>query len=779
MDEITAITGLNFKLINENYADWPVIYEMARSGQASLIADLIWSQEREAYFIWPEMGIQPDYFALISKSEYRDIMISEIPNVRVGVAQSTIYASTLKLWFPDHPNIVEYENMDGALLALQRGEVDMVMSSQRRLMFVTHFLELPGYKTNIVFGEPIHTISALNRNEETLYSIIDKAFKIIDTVGISERWMRRTYDYRAKVAEAQMPWLLGATALALITLALIVIMLLRYFNSRKLKEVEAKEKEAIERTQIIYDTAPYASCMIDMNGQLVDCNQEVVKIFGIPDKEFFLKNFFTLLFPKYQPDGALSTEVSAKNIRIAFEKGYNCFECMHQKLNGEPLPSEITLVRVKYRGKNVIAGHFRDLTEQKAMVQLAKQQAEAEAANRAKTSVLATMSHEMRTPMNAIIGLTDLILEEDAVPDNTRETLKKIDAAGYSLLSLINDVLDISKVEAGKMELTQVQYDTANLLNDIITLNRVRIADKPITFTLDIDENLPASLFGDDLRIKQILNNLLSNAFKYTKVGNVILGVDCQKNEELGTVLVTFYVRDTGIGIREEDLSKLFTDYSQLDTRANRSIEGTGLGLSLTKKLVGLMDGEISVESEFGKGSTFRVRIHQGFVSDDLISKEVVEKLRIFRYSDYKKQEQRKLQRSDLSYARVLVVDDFSANFDVAARMLRKYKMQVDSATNGQDAVDCIAAGNPVYNAVFMDHMMPGMDGIEATKLIRALGTKYAENIPIIALTANAIAGNEQMFLDNGFSAFLTKPFNALGLDAIIQQWVRDKEKEK
>jgi CheY-like chemotaxis protein len=242
-------------------------------------------------------------------------------------------------------------------------------------------------------------------------------------------------------------------------------------------------------------------------------------------------------------------------------------------------------------------------------------------------------------------------------------------------------------------------------------------------------------------------------------------------------VWVTFTITDTGIGIRQEDIAKLFTDYNQVDTKANRAIEGSGWGLSITKKFVELMGGQISVESEYGKGSIFRGRIRQGFVTDTPIGKETAENLRTFRFSDRKKQAQRKVTRQNLNYAKVLVVDDFPTNLDVTAGMLLKYKMQVDCLLSGKEAVDRISAGEPVYDAVFMDHMMPGMDGVEATKLIRTLGTKYAENIPIIALTANAVTGNEQMFLENGFNAFLPKPFNAMKLDSIVQQWIRDKKR--
>jgi CheY-like chemotaxis protein len=336
-------------------------------------------------------------------------------------------------------------------------------------------------------------------------------------------------------------------------------------------------------------------------------------------------------------------------------------------------------------------------------------------------------------------------------------------------MGLINDVLDFSKIEAGKLEPMPVQYDMANLLNDIITLNMVRIGEKPIVFKLDINGSLPSTLYGDDLRVKQILNNLLSNAFKYTEKGTVTLSVSSQNDYD--NVWVTFSVADTGIGIRQEDIGKLFSDYNQVDTRANRKIEGTGLGLSITKRFVEMMGGEIVVESEYGKGTVFRARICQGFVTDEQIAKETIENLCGFRYSD--RRQAQKLKRMDLSYARVLVVDDFPTNLDVAAGMLVKYKMQVDCVLSGKEALTRIAAMDPVYTAVFMDHMMPIMDGVETTKAIRALGTEYAQKIPIIALTANAVAGNERMFLDNGFNAFLAKPFNVMSLDAVVQQWVR------
>jgi signal transduction histidine kinase/CheY-like chemotaxis protein len=428
---------------------------------------------------------------------------------------------------------------------------------------------------------------------------------------------------------------------------------------------------------------------------------------------------------------------------------------------------------------------FKNRNEGKRLTKLVELRTkEVRQASEAKSRFVANMSHEMRTPMNAIVGLTNLMLEED-IPRAVKETMGKINTVGNTLMELINDILDISKIEAGKLELVPVKYDMSSLLNEIVTINMVRIEGKPITFKLDINEDLPAILFGDDLRVKQILNNLLSNAFKYTKEGTVTLGVICQPADPLQdaqsddaphSLWLSFYINDTGIGIREEDIKKLFLDYNQVDTQTNRKIEGTGLGLSITKKFVEMMGGEIVVESVYGKGSTFRVRIHQGYVTDETIGNEIAEKLRSFEYSDKRKQAYERLMRPDLSYARVLVVDDFPTNLDVAAGMMRKYRMQVDCILSGQDALDRITAEDPVYNAVFMDHMMPGMDGVEAVRKIRALGTEYAKKIPIIALTANAVDGSEEMFLDNGFNAFLAKPFNVMALDTVIQKWVKRRD---
>ena len=419
---------------------------------------------------------------------------------------------------------------------------------------------------------------------------------------------------------------------------------------------------------------------------------------------------------------------------------------------------------------------------QDASAQLEEALNEAKRANEAKSSFLANMSHEMRTPLNAIIGLTELILGAEKmhkVCSSHHSNLEKINQAGMVLLRTVNDILDISKIEAGKFELVPVEYGIASLINDVVTQSIMFKGEKPIQFVLDIDENLPSRLYGDELRIKQLFNNLLSNAVKYTREGKIELQVCCAPPDPGGGVWMTVTVTDTGIGIHKEDLDCIFDDYHQTDTLANRKIMGTGLGLSITRRLAGLMDGSITVESEYGKGSVFTVRVLQKHAGDSVIGPETAKNLKNFHYYYQKREEDAVFVRVKLPYARVLIVDDMTTNLDVAKGLMRPYGMQVDCVTSGRQAIDAIREEKVRYNAVFMDHMMPGMDGIETTRRIREIGTDYALNIPVIAFTANAIIGNEEMFLNNGFQAFISKPIELARLDAIIRRWVRDKTQEK
>jgi signal transduction histidine kinase/CheY-like chemotaxis protein len=425
---------------------------------------------------------------------------------------------------------------------------------------------------------------------------------------------------------------------------------------------------------------------------------------------------------------------------------------------------------------NSVSTPFEQIKDQN--LRLAELMKTAKSASEAKSHFLANMSHEMRTPLNAIIGLAELELGSDNLSGAASENIEKIYISGMILLGIINDILDISKIESGKFSLISAEYELPSLINDTVNLNVVRIGSKPITFNLHADPALPLKLIGDELRIKQIFNNLLSNAFKYTESGTVDWNLSC--SVEGNSVWLISSVRDTGIGITAENLSRLFTDYNQVDTRSSRRIEGTGLGLSITRSLVELMDGEITVESEFGKGSVFSIRIRQQYAGDAVIGGEMAANLKDFRYTANRRFRNEKLVRCYIPYATVLVVDDVSINLDVAKGLLKPYGMTVDCVNSGQRAIDLVREGKTKYNAIFMDHMMPGMDGFEAVQIIRnEIGSEYAKTVPIIALTANAIIGNEELFLKNGFQAFLSKPIDIISLDRMINRYVRNKALEK
>ncbi|AEF82374.1 ATP-binding protein [Leadbettera azotonutricia] len=410
--------------------------------------------------------------------------------------------------------------------------------------------------------------------------------------------------------------------------------------------------------------------------------------------------------------------------------------------------------------------------------ELARQVKIAESASRAKSEFMATMSHEIRTPLNAIIGFSDIELGKP-LPETTYGNIEKIRSSGATLLGIINDILDISKIEAGSFEIIPVAYDTAALISEAVRLNMVRIGEKPIIFELSVSETIPEKLFGDELRIKQVFNNILSNAIKYTKAGKVRLEInhDPLSGVPGSQALITIKVSDTGMGIRQEDIEKLFSEYSQLDTKANRKIEGTGLGLSITKKLLTLMGGTISVESEYGKGSIFTITVPQKIISDSVIGKEKAEMLTALHLTEDHNNPAQDLKRAWMPYGRVLVVDDVLTNLEVARGLLEPYGLAIDCVSSGREAINVIKAETLRYDLVLMDHMMPEMDGIEAVQIIRnEIGTSYAKNIPIIALTANALTGNDEIFMSKGFNGFVSKPIDIMELDAVLNKWIKDRQ---
>ncbi|MDR0516236.1 MAG: response regulator [Fibromonadaceae bacterium] len=503
----------------------------------------------------------------------------------------------------------------------------------------------------------------------------------------------------------------------------------------------------------------------------------------------------------------------------------------------------------------------------------------AEMASKAKSDFLAKMSHEIRTPINAITGMAELALRED-IPPSTQEHIFTIKQASANLLSIINDILDFSKIESGKLEIVPSDYQFSSLVNDVVSIIRMRVVDSRLNFVVNIDCNIPNSLYGDEIRIRQVLLNILSNAVKYTEKGFISFSVNGEITSD-DTILLTIDVTDSGKGIKPENIGKLFGEFVQVDLVSNKGIEGTGLGLSIARSLLNAMDGDINVHSEYRKGSTFTIKLPQKIKSLEPLA--VVEKPEEKSVLVYEENEiyadsmvctidnlgvncerakndnelRKKIASKDYSFifvspfllgnakraiqefgskaqvvlltefgnvisgknllvlampvhsisvanmlngvpdsfsynvnenfeakfiapkAKILVVDDISTNLKVADGLMLPYKMQIDLCLSGAEAIEAVRENE--YDLVFMDHMMPEMDGIEAVKLIRELGSEDSRygKLPIVALTANAVSGTREMFLVNKFNDFLSKPIEMIKLNAVLGKWIPKEKQEK
>jgi len=645
--EVEALTSLRFERVNDENASFSDLLKMLEDGEVSMLTELMKTKERESVFLWTDAALMTTNFVLISKQDYKDVTLNEILYTRVGLIKDYAHTASFRKWFPNHLFTIEYESNLAAFDALDRDEVDMVMASSHDLQILTHYLERPGYKINFMFDYSFNSAFGFNRNEVLLRSIVNKAMRSINLKGISDQWLRKTYDYRSKLAEERLPWLIGSSILLFLVLTLLAAFFAR--NRRIGKQLEQLVKEQT------YD--------------------------------------------------------------------------------------------------------------------LELQTARAMTASQTKSTFLANMSHEIRTPMNAILGVTEIMMQDKSLSAGTTEGLEKIFSSCNLLLGIINDILDFSKIEAGKLDIIPAYYKLASLINDAIHLNMMRIESKPIDFILEMDDKLPANLIGDELRIKQILNNLLSNACKYTDTGKITLTVDFESQANKKGVVLVLSIMDTGHGMTKTQLDELFDEYSRFEQKNGKTVEGTGLGLAIVQSLTGLMNGEIYVESEPGKGSLFTVRLPQQTADAEELGKDVVANLKQFRKNFLPNRKRDQILRSPMPYGNILIVDDVENNLYVASGLMSFYKLKIETAMSGFEAIDKIKSGK-VYDIVFMDHMMPEMDGMEATKRLRDLG--YTS--PIVALTANAVVGQADVFLQNGFDDFISKPIDIRQLNSILNKYVRDKQ---
>jgi len=878
LKEITRLTGIEFTPVNDKNASWGEILELLRTGNAALISDLIITEERKEYFIWPQTPFFSTPYAFFSKIEYPNIELYQIGLTTVGVVGWCATRQLYDQWFPNYSNERLYDSQDDALDALERNEIDLFFNLGYILYYQQNYREKPGYKANYTFPVFNDTFFGLNKNEVILCSIIDKTLAYINTERISNEWTNRSFDYSRILAEEhsrhanQRALIVSASAAGLLLLMIIVVILV-FVNFKIKKSAMEAEHEANERFRIMLDANPLCCKLWSRDFKLLDCNKAAIELCGFKTKQEYLTKYFDL-DPKYQPDGQRSVKKRTDCLKRAFEEEKSfSFEWLHILPDGSLMPAEITLVRVKYGADYVVAGYTRDLREQKRMIkELEEAQAiastifkanpqinalfdsnfnvvdcnpaalrfmgfetkeefasgfferftkslpeiqpdgrvslplaerlknairegydkveteiyiggkiknllvefiripyessfalityaydmtemrnrekelvkareemdilrqEAEVASKSKSNFLSNMSHEMRTPMNAIIGMTIIGKKSDDMAQKNH-ALNKIGDASSHLLGVINDVLDMAKIEANKLELSPIEFNFERMLQKVLTVINFRIDEKQQRLTLNIDSSIPRFLIGDDQRLAQVITNLLANAVKFTPESGEINLEACLINEVDGNCELRIAITDSGIGISAEKQEKLFSAFEQAESGTSRQYGGTGLGLSISKHIIEFMDGKIWVESQLGKGAKFIFTI--------------------------KAQRSEKNPVSMLSpgvnwkNVRIMVVDDEPETCEQFLELFGQLEMNCDAAHNGYEACRVIEERG-AYDIYFIDWRMPGMDGIELTRKIKETITNKPS--VVIMITAMDWEQIREEALQSGVNKCLLKP---------------------
>ncbi|MCL2821477.1 MAG: ATP-binding protein, partial [Oscillospiraceae bacterium] len=760
--EIEDLTDMSFEMVNDENTDWFVLLDKLKNKEALIIGELLWTKAREENFTWPETMILNDHYALISMENQHNVTINEIRHLTVGLARDTGYTAMFRQWFPDHEHTVEFDSIEETFVALRNGEVDLVMTTERRLMYLTHYQELTGYKLNYVFDQSIETRFGLHKDNTVLGSILDKALQSIDIKGISNQWMNRTFDYRLKVAEARVPLLIGVSVSFAFIVVLVLVMLLRNRKTTK-QQAQTSAQNTLQLTKLnlmikaahigLWDVEISRDDPVNPKNTFI-WSDEFRKMLGY-DTEAEFPNVLDSLKKVMHPDYEERTDKAFIN-HVLDTTGNTPFDVEYQlmKKNGEYSYFHACGEAIRDEDGNAIhiAGAIIDITQQKEhLAEIEETQEDmriardlAEEANRSKSIFLANMSHEIRTPMNSIVGFSELAHSDDN-PEKTNQYLTNISDNAKWLLNIINDILDSAKIESGKIILEHIPFN----LDDVVSQCQSAIMPKLIEKGLSLycySEPLPdKKLLGDPVRLRQVFMNLLSNAVKFTNTGTVKLLTSIVSSDDEQAV-VNFEVKDSGIGMSPEQIKKIFEPFLQADDSVTRNFGGTGLGLSISKNIIEMMGGTLSVESTEGTGSRFSFDLTFNIVAD---TGTPVQKLIL-----------NDIERPTFS-GEVLVCEDNILNQQVICEHLSRVGIKTAVAQNGQEAVDIITQrlqnNEKPFDLIFMDIHMPVMDGLEAASQISAMGVET----PVIALTANIMSNDLEHYKRSNMLDYLGKPFTS------------------
>jgi len=733
--EMSELTGLKFMRMNDDRTDWSEMLRLLESGKAYMVSELMPTEERKAKgFLWPATPTMVDYYALLSKLETPNIDLKEVFDVKVALPRDTIYAEIFWNWFPYHQNTVYYDGSDGAFSALERGEVDMVMSSQRRLLAITNYHEYPGYKANLVFDRASESYFGFNKDHAVLCSIFNKAFTLINIKVISEQWSLRTYDYKGKIAQAQVPWLIGASALLLCVLVLLSIILVRkQHEERRLESlVQYHTAELTLRTaklEAVINNYKGIIWSVDTEGTITTFNGQYLKTIGAESSFCIGKNIEVARLKNRHLD-------IIANIEKTFNEGPQSW--IAEIDNG--IFQSCTVPLHDKEGKVIgVVGSTDDVTE------MIKLQQDLKNASRAKSDFLSNMSHEIRTPMNAIIGMTTIAMSATSI-ERAKHCLSKINDASRHLLGIINNILDISKIEANKFELSLVNFDFERMLQKVVNVINFRMDKRRQKFHVRIDKNIPQMLIGDDQRLTQVITNLLSNAVKFTPEEGTITLEARLVSEVDGVCCLQISVKDTGIGISKEQKKRIFVSFEQAEAGTSRKFGGTGLGLAIAKRIMEMMDGDIQVESELGHGSTFTLTVN------------------------LRTEERKRLLGDGINWSnlRIFAVDDDPEVRRFFTEILKDLGINCRVAASGEEASDVLTQEYS-YDIFFIDWKLPGISGTEFAQRIRSkMGNK---SIVILFSSAdrNLVENDAQAV---GVDKFLQKPLFRSDILDIIKECI-------
>jgi len=746
LHEVESLTGLTFNRVNDENATFADLVKGLSANESSLITDLMYTEQRSYNYLWTDANFLTSRSALISKADHRDVTLNDILHLKVAVIEGYAHTEFFHNWFPNHPGAIEYESILSAIDALDRDEVDTVMIGDSSILLMTHYLERPGYKIIHLFDNPFTSTFGFNRNEVVLHSIMNKAIRLVNTEMITEHWVRKTYDFQSRIVDAQRPWIFGAFGALLFIVIFMTVAYYRGLGKRRLiieqagtlnelfakLNVESKRfKESAHWYMSILDAIPLPISVTDRYMNWTFVNKAV--------EEFLDTTRESLMGRPCSEWNAHICNTSDCGIACAKRGIFRTF--FDNKNSSYQVDVEIL------RDMDGDISGFIEVVQDISTIQhLIKQRTEAEIANETKTTFLANMSHEIRTPMNSIVGFSELALD-DAISPRTKKYLNNILVNSEGLLQIINDILDISKIESGKMELEHVPFELTDLLSSCRTIILPKAKDKGLKLVFYAEPPTGKLPLGDPTRMRQVLVNLLSNAVKFTDKGTVKLHFAISAMTE-DSITVYVEVQDSGIGMTQSQIKDIFTPFTQAESETTRKYGGTGLGLAITKNLLEMMGTELIVESIPGEGSTFCFEIT--FDTIDIPEEEMLDKKLV----------QSKLDKPTFE-GEVLLCEDNSMNQQVICEHLARVGLKTVVAENGRIGVDLVRyraeADLKQFDLIFMDMHMPEMDGLEASKIIKDMNT----GIPIVVMTANIMSSDRDLYEKNGMSGYVGKPFTS------------------